>query len=245
MSGLLYQINENKCQGWNKPSSLFFGPYISNLSGYYSPAGSTTLVSIAGSNFCSYSVVRFATYSPTVYFINSNNLQFYIPSTINSGIFPIQVFTGSIGSNIVDYTIDNASGYWLLNTSGGINNTNTANSSLVSMSSISRGAPVTITYSENSSYSVPNNVNWIICDTTDGPINIILPLGSQYTGREIMFKNPTGSNNVITNSNIIIPLDKLSGTPTDEILPAILGAWATLVFDGTFWITMQANFTAS
>ena len=106
MSDLVYQNYNNRCKGWVNPSNLNFGPIIYNLSGYYSPAGSTTLVSINGDNFFSYSSISFGTFKPTVYFINSNILQFYVPSTLNSGIFPVQVFNGSIYSNSVNYTID-------------------------------------------------------------------------------------------------------------------------------------------
>lgn len=101
MSDLVYQNYSNKCQGWTNPSNLIFGPQIGSLSGYYSPAGSTTLVSISGQNFLSYSVVTFGIYTPTVYFINSNTLQFYVPPTLNSGTFPVQVFNGGVASNIV------------------------------------------------------------------------------------------------------------------------------------------------
>jgi hypothetical protein len=234
MSDLLYQNYNNKCQGWTNPSSLFFGPQISSLSGYYSPAGSTTLVSISGTNFLSYSVVAFGIYNPTVYFINSNTLQFYVPSTLNSGTFPITVFNGSISSNTVTYTIDNASGYWLLNSNSSISNTN---SGTTAISSLSRGAPVTIT----SAYIVPSNVNWIICNTTGLQISITLPSTTQNIGREIMLKHVSSLNTVISNDpNIIVPIN--STIPTTIILPATSGAWATIVYDGTYWITMQANF---
>ena len=92
MSDLVFQNYNNRCKGWTNPSSITFGPQIDSLSGYYSPAGSTTLVSINGQNFFSYSTISFGTYSPTVYFINSNILQFYVPSTLNSGTLPVQVF---------------------------------------------------------------------------------------------------------------------------------------------------------
>ena len=235
MSGLLFQNYSNKCNGWTNPTNLYFGPNIVSLSGYYSPAGSTTLVSISGANFFSYSIISFGTYNPTVYFINSNNIQFYVPSTLNSGTYPVQVFNGSVGSNIVNYTIDNASGYWILNGNGSISNTNT--NSLVSVTSLSRGAPITIT----GAYTLPNNVNWIICNTTGGNVTITLPSGSLYIGRELMLKN-IGTNKVISNvANIIVPIN--TDTPTTIILPDTAGAWATIVYNGNLWITMQSNFS--
>ena len=106
MSNLVYQNYSNKCKGWTNPSSISLGPQITSLSEYHSPAGSTTIVTINGYNFYSYSQIIFGTLNPTVYFINSTILQFYIPSNLTYGIYPIQVFNGAIASNIVTYTID-------------------------------------------------------------------------------------------------------------------------------------------
>jgi len=232
MSDLVFQNYNNRCKGWTNPSSLNFKPQIDSLSGYYSPAGSTTLISINGQNFFSYSTILFGTYNPTVYFINSNILQFYVPSTLNSGTLPVQVFNGSVPSNSVNYTIDNASGYWLLNSNGSISNTNTNQSSLVSIGSLSRGAPKTI----NSNYTISNSDNWIICNSTS-LITIILPSGPDNIGRELMFKN-IGSNFVYSSSNII-PLT--SETLTNQLLSGNAGQWATLVYDGSIWITMHGS----
>ena len=128
MSGVLYQNANTRCRGWTNPNDLYFGPYINSLSSYYSPAASNSLVSINGSNFYPYSSIRFSTYTPTVYFINSSQIEFYVPSTLTSGTYTVQVFNGSFASNIVNYTIDNASGYWLLDSSGAITNSNPSNS---------------------------------------------------------------------------------------------------------------------
>jgi len=113
-----------QCQGWSNPSTTFYGPIILTLSSYYTPAGSTSLVTIYGENFYSYSTVLFATYNPTVYFISSTTLQFYVPSSLYPGDYTIQVFNGSIASNIVTYTLDNSSGYWIINLNNSITNTN-------------------------------------------------------------------------------------------------------------------------
>ena len=118
------QISKNNAQcGWAPPSNLFV-PVISYLSSYYSPAASNSIVVIFGSNFYSYSTVKFSTYSPTVYFINSNQIEFYVPPSLTSGTYSVQVFNGSIASNVVNYTIDNASGFWILDSDGTISNSN-------------------------------------------------------------------------------------------------------------------------
>jgi hypothetical protein len=239
MSNLIYQTN-NRCQGWKNPSSIFNGPQISSLSGYYSPSGSNTLVSINGTNFYSYSTISFGTFNPTVYFINSNILQFYVPNTLTSGIFPVQVFNGSIASNSVNYTIDNASGYWILDSDGSITNTNTNTSSLVLITSLSRGVPITITsnsYTSINPYIVPNNVNWITCNSTSD-IYITLPSATQYVGREIMIKL-INNGQVINTLNNIVSFDN---TVTSSQILTLLGQWVTLVYDGINWQTMQSNF---
>ena len=241
MSNLVFQNYNNRCNGWTNPSDLFSGPRIDTLSSYQSPAGSNTVVSINGTNLYSYSIIRFGTFSPTVYFVNSNILQFYVPSTLSSGTFPVQVFNGSVPSNSVNYTIDNASGYWLLNGNGSISNTNNGP---ISVSCLSRGAPYTINtstydFTNTSLNPNPNSISWIICNTTIGTITITLPDAAVFTGREIMLKN-IGANTVKSVSSNII---SLNGTTTsDTILPVGAGNWATIVYDGSEWITMQANF---
>ena len=221
-----------RCQGWTNPDSLFFGPHIDSLSSYQSPSGSNTVVSINGSNFCSFSSVSFGTFFPTVYFVNSNILQFYVPNTLSSGTFSVQVFNGSIGSNIITYTIDNASGYWLLNSNGSISNTNNNG---VTTSWLSRGAPVILV--GVAEYTVPDNVNWIIGNNTGSDIEITLPIGTQYAGREIMFKNINSSTILATTPNI----QNLDGSDVTFTIVSGLG-WATLVYDGsTTWYTMQGS----
>lgn len=239
MSGLVYQNNNNKCQGWTNPSDNLFGPKILGLSSFYSPAGSTSLVSINGANFYCYTSISFGTYNPTVYFINSNIIQFYVPSTLNSGTYPIQVFNASIPSNIVNYTIDNASGYWLFSGNGNITN---SNNGVTNISALSRGAPVFITQD----YIVPENVTWIICNNSLAIIKITLPTGSKYIGREITFRN-IGTKKVESSiSNIYL----LSGTSPLGAQATILpiyddskpsGTWVTLVcIDGLNWAVMQS-----
>ena len=233
MSDLVYQNYNNRCQGWSAPSNLF-GPSISSLTGYYSPAGSTTLISINGDNFYSYSTVSFGTYKPTTYFINSKIIQFYVPVFLNAGTYPIQVFNGSTPSNSINYTIDNASGYWLLNSNGIIQN---ANTSLVSVSALSRGAPINITDADvGAPYVIPKNATWIICNITT-EVTIVLPLGTSFTGREICMKS-INSGLILSNSPNIISLD---GSNYSNVILSGLGKWVTLVNDGANWHIMQGN----
>jgi hypothetical protein len=255
MSDLFTSGYSNRCQGWTNPNNIVFGPKITSLSSYYSPAGSTSLITLIGENFYSYSTISFGTYKPTVYFVSSITLQFYVPSTLNAGTYPIQVFNGSFPSNIINYNIDNASGYWLLGANGSIQNTN--NGGLVAVNSLSRGIPVQVT-EQSGIYTVPNNVNWIICynESTPSPITINLPVGSSNIGREIMIKSLINSDNpslysplIISSSNNIVPLNGTNFSyGTNIIIEApdtSLGEWVTLVYNGTFWIVMQGGFIIS
>ena len=245
LSSLVLQNYINKCKGWINPDSTDLTPQITHLSSYYSPAGSTSLVSIVGKNFYTYSVVAFGTFRPTPYFINSNNIQFYVPNTIHSGIYPIQIFNGSTQSNSINYTIDNASGFWLLKSNGSISNTN---SGMVSIYTLSRGIPVNIstniTGAYNNIYIVPNTSSWFICDCPKNMF-VALPSQSQYIGREITFRNITeftvASIGIAGQTQSYPSNIKLNGTLTNQILPGIVGSWVTLVYDGVNWIVVQSS----
>jgi len=235
---------------------MAFGPRIDTLSSFYCPAGSTTLVSINGENFYTYSTIAFGNYFPTVYFINSNILQFYVPSTLNYGTYTVQVFNGSFPSNCVNFTIDNASGYWLLQANGAITNTNT--NGMIEPQSLSRGAPISIDETAPN-YTVPNNVNWIICynDNIASDFIIQLPQSSYFVGREIMIKSVYNvSNDLITSSptifssqkniipfNGISPIITVNGAIDNVIITGEQKAtkWVTLVFDGYYWNITQSN----
>jgi hypothetical protein len=97
-----------------------------------------------------------------------------------------------------------------------------------------RKSPVTITAS---TYTVADDVTWIICDRS-GSVTLTLPTASIWTGREIMVKTVT-ANTVISNASNVVPL--AGGSAGTAILSATAGKWATLVFDGTNWVIMQAN----
>lgn len=246
MSDLVYQNYNNKCQGWVNPNDISFAPQIISLSSYQSPSGSSTVVSINGLNFYSYSTISFGTFTPTVYFVNSNILQFYVPNTLSSGTFPVQVFNASIGSNSVNYTIDNASGFWLLNSNGSITNTNING---VGVSWLSRSAPHTINNSSGlfstpaTAYEIKNNENWIICDggVSNNETYIKLPTGFLYDGREIMFK--TGSNSrILSTTSTIVSIVNITN---NIIATNFIGAWSTLVYNSSNnrWIIMQSNWS--
>ena len=89
-------------------------PYINSLSSSYSVVGATTLLTIFGTNFRDFSSVRFGSTEPLTIFISSSQISFYVPSTLSFGTYPIQVFNDNLGSNVVDFTIDDNGNYWQL-----------------------------------------------------------------------------------------------------------------------------------
>jgi hypothetical protein len=246
MSDLVYQNYNTRCQGWVNPSNLSYGPEIISLSSFQSPAGSSTVVSVFGSNFFSYSTLRFGTFTPTVYFVNSKILQFYVPSSLNSGTFPVQVCNGDVCSNIVNYTIDAASGFWLLDGQN-IINSNGNNSGGVGVTWLSRGiseplSPTTYTISNPYDISL-YNTSWITCNVSNltDTVYLTLPEGTEFTGREIMIKR-TGSGSVLTSGANVQSLNTLT---TSNIImntgPNYNYAWVTIVYNGNLWLTMQGG----
>jgi hypothetical protein len=99
-------------QGWPNPSATLS---ISYLSSTYSPSGASVLVAIFGKNFRTTSIIKFGTYTPTMIFISSEQIDFYVPNTATFGTYLVQVFNDSIPSNIIEYNIDSPPGYWILN----------------------------------------------------------------------------------------------------------------------------------
>ena len=173
---------KNKCQGWANPSTrsnLTLRPNILTLSTYQSPSGSNTVVVINGSNFYSFSSIRFGTFTPTVYFINSNLIEFYVPNTLNAGTIPLQVFNGSMYSNIVNYTIDNASGYWLLNPNGAITNTNNNG---IGVSYLSRGPPINIDNSNFYSQYAP--IKGVLMEFNVYRYDVFMKLSAQQVNKQ-------------------------------------------------------------
>lgn len=246
MSDLVYQNYNNKCKGWVNPSNLFFGPEITGLTGYQSPAGSNTVVTIIGTNFYSYSVIRFGTFTPTTYFINSTLLSFYVPSTLTSGNFPVQVYNGSVGSNIVNYTIDMASGYWMINSGLNTNTITNTNPNGVQVSWLSRNGIILVSNTgetpgpygtAENAISITNNMNWIKCDggTNKNTTYLSLPNGTMYIGRELTVKSISGD--VYSGTlNVIIPL---SGNGYQSLITQE-GSWVTLInTNGSNWEIMQ------
>jgi hypothetical protein len=198
MSNLLF--NTGLCQGWASPTTNYAVPTITFLSGTFSPAGGTTLVAIFGTNFKLYSTIKFGTYTPTMIFINSEQIDFYVPSSASFGNYPVQVFNDTYGSNIVTYTLDDAPGFWYLNPtySNVISNSNTGGLSI--------NGPITIN-------NIPNAPNPDIIS------DLIFP---DY-GQAIIWSNTISISTDLAGTGILINGDlNVSGniTATGTITPS-------------------------
>ena len=96
--------------------------------------------------------------------------------------------------------------------------------------SFGRNAPVTKT----GNFTLGDAENWLICNGT-ATITVTLPAASSWTGREVMLKTIAAFTVVSASSNVVPLAGGAAGT---AILAATAGKFATLVSDGTNWITM-------
>jgi hypothetical protein len=223
MSGLLF--NTGLCQGWVPPGTNYAVPTITYMSGTYSPAGATTLIAIFGTNFKLYSTIKFGTFTPTMIFISSQQIDFYVPTTADFGTYPVQVFNDTYGSNVVNYTVDNAPGFWKLSNiyDGVIENTNygglfvTGELTINNSEDSSTGTAITGNIVFNNNLIDNNSYNQFIkwnntnCSITAINARVIISSTLSITG-DVFVTGDVFASNFIQNSDyrikdIIEPLD--------------------------------------
>jgi hypothetical protein len=109
MSGLLYSNGGKRCAGWsdNLPS---LAPTITSLSSHLSIYGYQAIVTVFGTNFRTYSIVRFGNYSLSVSFFSTNQISFYIPLNASPGTYSVQVVNDTLTSNYLLFDITNLNG---------------------------------------------------------------------------------------------------------------------------------------
>lgn len=78
---------------------------------------------------------------------------------------------------------------------------------------------------------------WIINNKSGSTCTVTMTDASLWNGRVVTFKNLQAQTLVSASSNIV-PIG--SATAGTAILPATVGAWATLVSDGTNWVIMAS-----
>jgi hypothetical protein len=86
-------------------------------------------------------------------------------------------------------------------------------------------------------FTVADTEGWLINNKSGSTCTVTLPDATLWGGRQITFKNLQAQTLVSASSNVA-PIG--SATPGTAILPATVGAWATLVSDGTNWVIMAS-----
>jgi hypothetical protein len=109
MSGLLYSNGGKRCAGWSDTLPTL-APTITSLSSYLSIYGYQSIVTIFGTNFRTYSIVRFGTYSLSVSFFSTNQISFYVPQNASPGTYSVQVVNDTFTSNYMLLDITNING---------------------------------------------------------------------------------------------------------------------------------------
>lgn len=86
-------------------------------------------------------------------------------------------------------------------------------------------------------FTLADTEGWVINNKTGSTCTVTLPAASSWGGRQVVFKNLQAQALVSASSNVA-PIG--SATLGTAILPASVGAWATIVSDGTNWVVMQS-----
>jgi hypothetical protein len=99
------------------------------------------------------------------------------------------------------------------------------------------GVASTTVVTKTADFTVADNEQWIINNKSGSTCTVTLPLAGLWGGRQLTFKNLQAQTLVSASSNVA-PIG--SATPGTAILAASVGAWATLVSDGTNWVVMAS-----
>jgi hypothetical protein len=86
-------------------------------------------------------------------------------------------------------------------------------------------------------FTLAADEGWIINNKSGSTCTVTLPAASSWVGRVVTFKNLQTQTLVSASSNVVPIGGTLAGT---AILAASVGAWATLVSDGTNWVIMAS-----
>jgi hypothetical protein len=86
-------------------------------------------------------------------------------------------------------------------------------------------------------FTLADTEGWVINNKSGSTCTVTLPAASAWSGRAVTFKN-LQTQTVVSASSNVAPIG--SATPGTAILAATVGAWATVVSDGTNWVVMAA-----
>lgn len=99
------------------------------------------------------------------------------------------------------------------------------------------GMAVSTIATKTADFTVASTEGWVISNKTGSTCVVTLPDARLWGGRAVTFKN-LQTETVVSASSNVAPIG--SATPGTAILPATVGAWATLVSDGTNWVVMAS-----
>jgi hypothetical protein len=99
------------------------------------------------------------------------------------------------------------------------------------------GMAATTVVTKAADFTLADNEGWVINNKSGSTCTVTLPAASSWGGRAVGFKNLQAQTLVSASSNVA-PIG--SAAPGTAILPATVGAWATLVSDGTNWVVMAS-----
>ena len=86
-------------------------------------------------------------------------------------------------------------------------------------------------------FTLADTEGWVINNKSASTCTVTLPAASAWSGRAVTFKNLQLQTLVSASSNVVPLIGGAAGT---AILPGLVGAWATLVSDGTNWVIMAS-----
>jgi len=129
------------------------------------------------------------------------------------------------GNTLTKATLTAGTGIAITNGTGSI--------SVATNGTITTNAPVTKT----ADFSVASTDTWLINNKTGSTCTVTLPSPSANTGRVLYFINYQNQLLVSASSNVVSRAGGAAGT---AILDNVAGNWATIVSDGTSWVTTQA-----
>lgn len=86
-------------------------------------------------------------------------------------------------------------------------------------------------------FTLADDEGWVINNKSGSTCTVTLPAASSWSGRAVTFKNLQLQTLVSASSNVVPLIGGAAGT---AILPGLVGAWATLVSDGTNWVIMAS-----
>lgn len=86
-------------------------------------------------------------------------------------------------------------------------------------------------------FTLADTEGWIINNKSGSTCTVTFPAASAWVGRVVNFKNLQLQTLVSASSNVVPLIGGAAGT---AILPSLVGAWATLVSDGTNWVIMAS-----